>query len=212
MMRPKRVSFTLATPAANSIATSQTPGAAGNLTLDGALASGGVIPDLSLGYIISITSAGNISARTFTVTGFDQDNKAQTESITGPNATTVVSTKFWRRITTIAIDAAAGSALTVGTANTTLSARTPTYAIDIYEPNTSIAVDISGTINYDVKKAFERWTASDITPNWVAGGLTGQTADGNTAYTGSTALVAGFINSYSNGATFAMQIAQARNH
>lgn len=210
MMKPKRVAFTLATQAANSIALSQTPGAAGNLTLAGALASGGVIPDLSLGYIISIASSSDLSGRTFTVTGFSQDNKAQTEAITGPNNATVVSAKFWRQITSIAVDAACAGALTVGTANTTLSAATPSYVLDLYETNTSIAVDIGGTINYDVKKAFERMTAGD-TPNWVAGGLTGQTADGSTAYTGPTGAVRGVINSYSNGATFALQINQSRS-
>lgn len=211
MMRSKRVSFTLVTQAANNIATSQTPGGAGNVTLNGALTSGGVVPDLSLGYIVSITSAADISNRTFTVTGYNEDNKAQSETITGPNATTVVSTKFWRQVTTIAISGAAAGAITIGTANTTLSAVTPTYCLDIYEPNTSIAVDISGTINYDVKKCFERPTAGE-TPNWVAGGLTGQTADANTAYTGPTGAVRGQINSYTNGATIAMEILQARNH
>ena len=211
MMRPKRVSFTLITQAANNIALSQTPAGAGNLTLAGALASGGVIPDLGMGYIVSITSAADISNRTFTVTGFDQDNKAQTETITGPNATTVVSTKFWRQITTIAISGAAAGALTVGTANTTLSAASPTYCLDIYEPNTAVYVDVTGTINYDTKKCGERPTAGE-TPNWVAGGLTGQTADGNTAYTAPTGAVRLQVNSYTNGATVTLQILQGRNH
>lgn len=208
-IKPKRVSFTPVTQAADNIALSQTPAGAGNLVLNGALAVGGVIPAQTLGYIIGFTSAGNLSARTFTITGTDPDGKAQTENVTGPNANTVVSTKFFRSISSIAIDAAAGAALTVGTVNTTLSAVTPSYCIDIYSKDTSVAVDISGTINYDVQKCFERMTAGE-TPNWVAGGLTGQTADGNTAYTAPTAAARGKINSYTNGATFAMSILQAR--
>lgn len=208
-MRTKRLTYTLVTQAANNIATSQTPGAAGNLTLDGALASSGVIPDLGLGYILGFTSAANLSGRTFTITGYNEDWKAQTETVTGPNATTVYSTKFWRGVTSIAIDAAAGGALTVGTSNTSTSASTPTYCLDIYTPSTSIAVDTGGTINYDLQKCFERPTAGE-TPNWVSGGLTGQTADGNTSYSAPTGAVRLKINSYSNGATIAMSVLQAQ--
>lgn len=209
MQRTKRFAYTPVTQAANNIALSQTPGAAGDLTLAGALASGGVIPALNLGYIIGIGCAGNDAGRTFTVTGTDQDGKEQSETIAGANIGTTASTKFWKSITTIAVDAATAGAIVVGTVNTTLSAAGPSYALDIYETNTSIAVDVGGTINYDVKKAFERLTAGD-SPNWVAGGLTGQTADANTAYTGPTGAVRLVINSYTNGATIAMQINQAR--
>jgi hypothetical protein len=204
-MKPKRVSFTLATQATNNIALSQTPGAAGNLSLAGALASGGVIPDLSLGYIIGIGCAGNDAGRTFTVTGIDQNGKAQTETIAGANIGTTVSTKFWRGITSIAVDAATAGAIVVGTVNTTLSASTPTYAVEIYAPYISAFIDISGTINYDIQKCGERPTAGE-TPNWVAGGLTGQTGDGQTTYSTPIGGVRGKINSYTNGATFAMSI------
>lgn len=211
MMKPKRISHTLVTGTTSNIAASQTPGAAGNLTLDGALAVGGLIPDLIFGYIVSITGAGNDSGKTFTITGFDQSLRPQTENVTGPNANTVVSTKFWRKITSIAISAAAAGAITVGTPNTTLCAVSPDIILDLYETDTSIAVDIGGTINYDVKKAFERMTAGE-TANWVAGGLTGQTADAQTAYTASTAAVRLQINSYTNGATVAMSALHSRSH
>lgn len=211
MMRPKRFSHTLKTGATNSICLSQTPGGAGNLTLNGALAAGGVVPDLSFGYIVSITGAANDAARTFTITGFDQSLRPQTEAVTGPNISTVVGTKFWRRITTIAIDAAAAGAITVGTPNTVLCAVSPDLPLDLYERDTTIAVDISGTINYDVKKAFERQTAGE-TANWVAGGLAAQVADANTAYTAPTGSVRLQINTYTNGATVAMSVVQGMSH
>lgn len=212
MLRPKRFAYTLVTQAANSIALAQTPAGAVALTLAGALAAAGVVPDLALGYILLFTTVADESTRTATIVGFDQNDDAQTETaLAMPNATTAVSAKFWRRITSITVSGAFTNTVTVGTANTTLSAAGITYALDIYTRDTSIAVDIGGTINYDVKKAFERVTAG-VTPNWVAGGLTGQTADASAAYTGPTAAVRLVVNSYTSGATAALQIEQARSY
>lgn len=208
-IKPKRVTFTPVTQAADNIALTQTPGGAGNLVLNGALASAGAIPAQTLAYKIGLTSAGNDSGQNFTITGTDADGNAQTETLAGPNANTVVSTKYFKSISSIAINGAAGAALTVGTVNTVDSAVTRTYCLDSYSKDTSIAADISGTINFDVQKAFERPTAGEVA-NWVAGGLTGQTADANTAYTSPTGAVRVRINSYTNGATLALGILQAR--
>lgn len=100
---------------ADGISTSQTPGAAGNLTITGALATTGVA---TLGYNrkVTITSAGNDSGRTFTITGTDEFGNAQTEDITGPNITTVTGTKDFLTVTQVAIDAASAGAITVGAA------------------------------------------------------------------------------------------------
>lgn len=207
MMKPKRVSFTLATQAANNIATSQTPGAAGALTLNGALCSGGVLPDLSLGYIIGIGCAGADAGRTFTVTGTDQNGKAQTETIAGANIGTTASTKFWRSISSITVDAATAGAIVVGTVNTTLSAATSTYCVDMYETYTSVTADIGGTINFTLQKCSERPTAGE-TPNWRTLQAAG-TVDVEALQTGAIGAVRAQINSYTNGATIALAIAQS---
>lgn len=217
MMRPKTLNFAPITPAANGICLSQTPGAGGNLVLNGALASGGAVGFGNTpqgiatqgyhAYLIDITSAGNDSGRTFTITGTDQDGKAQTEARAGPNVATVTSVKFWRSISSIAIDAASAGALTLGI-NAAGQFVSQTVPLDLYEPQTTIAADISGTINYDVQKAFERPTAGE-TPNWVAGGLATQTADANTAYTSGVGAVRLKVNSYSAGATAKLQIIQS---
>lgn len=210
-MKPKVKSYSIITGADNNIAESQTPAAGGSqaLTLNGALAVGGVIPLQDLGYIILLTAAGDESARTFTVTGADVDGAAQTEEITGPNATTGVGTKFFRSISSVTVDDDTAGAVEVGTPNTTLVALTPTYALDIYSGKTSIAVNISGTINYDLLKCFERPTAGDAL-NFVAGGLTAKTADDNTAYDAPVGGIRVEINSYTNGATLKVAIAQER--
>jgi len=72
-------------------------------------------------------------------------------------------------------------------------------------------VDIGGTINYDLQKCAERMTAGE-TPNWVAGGLTGQTADGQTAYTSPVGGVRIKVNSYTTGASVALNVNQGRGY
>jgi hypothetical protein len=99
---------------ADGIATSQTPGAAGNFTLDGALTAGGAYTPTTGARQISFTSASNESGDTYTITGTDVYGDADTEAITGPNATTVYSTKSWLTITQIATDGAATGAITIG--------------------------------------------------------------------------------------------------
>lgn len=106
------------TATANNIATSQTPSGAGNLTLDGSTVTSGVANLGSMVYVY-ITSAGNDSGRTFTVSGYGYNASggpyAISETITGANASTVSSTKKFQTITSIAISGAAAGAVTVGT-------------------------------------------------------------------------------------------------
>ena len=70
------------------------------LVIGGALASGGAV-SLSHGRIVTILSAGNDAAKSFTVTGTDVNGDAQTESITGANAGTATGTKFFKTISGI---------------------------------------------------------------------------------------------------------------
>lgn len=204
MQRPKRIAITPATIDRDGISVAQQKVGAGNLTITGALASGGVAT-MAYPYAVEAYSAGNISTVTFTVTGTDQWGRTQTGTITGVNAGAVATTKYFKTVTQIASDGAVGTDVEVGAADEI------GYVIplEIYAANTSIAVDISGTINFSVQKCFERLTA-DETPNWVAGGITTQTADTQTAYTGPTAGVRLKVNSYSNGATIAMSVLQAK--
>ena len=109
------------TAVANNICLSQTPSGAGNLTLNGSLASTGspVVANLGQNLPIYITSAGNDSSVTFTVTGYIYNGLggpfSVTEVITGANASTVSSTKSYMTITQIAVSGATASTVTVGT-------------------------------------------------------------------------------------------------
>ena len=83
---------TLGTAVANSIALSQTVTGAANVLLNGAL-GGSILRQtglagafLTAAQYIYITSAGNDSGITFSVSGLDNNGAAKTEVITGSNA------------------------------------------------------------------------------------------------------------------------------
>jgi len=81
-----------------SVATSVGNNAA--LVIGGALADGGSVT-LSHGRIVTILSAGNDSAKSFTVTGTDINGDAQVESITGANAGTATGAVYFKTISGI---------------------------------------------------------------------------------------------------------------
>ena len=70
------------------------------LTIGGALADGGSVTNVG-GRIVTILSAGNDAAKSFTVVGTDVSGAALTESITGANAGTATGTKYFRTIASI---------------------------------------------------------------------------------------------------------------
>ena len=107
-MRPTTVTVgPLAAASANAIALSQTPTSA--LTLNGALATGGVAtPDVPRRVLITTTA--NESAKTFTINGTDPNGNTVVDVVTGPNASTAQSHIDFKTITSIVISAAAAGA------------------------------------------------------------------------------------------------------
>lgn len=99
----------------DGICQAQQTGGAGALTLNGAGVSGGLYSaGFDGGRKITVYSAGNLSARTFTVTGTDWTGAAQSEEITGPNATTATGTKYFQTVTGVSVDGAVGTDVEVG--------------------------------------------------------------------------------------------------
>jgi hypothetical protein len=113
------LNFIPATLDRDGLCVSQTTGAAGNLTLTGALCTGGVgILDSgveSFGRCVGVYSGSDLSAITFTVRGFDVYGAPVTENIAGPNNTTTAGLKAFKRVTSVYANAAVGSAVEVGT-------------------------------------------------------------------------------------------------
>lgn len=97
-------------PAANTqdVCLTQTTTGAQNLVFNGNLSATNNSPTVSFttfGYSrqVSISSVDDLSLATFTVTG-TQNGVLITETITGPNATTVYSVKIYDIITSIGVD------------------------------------------------------------------------------------------------------------
>lgn len=112
-MRSSTVSLTLATADTDGIAQSQDPGANADLTINGALASGGVAT-MDVQRRVLITSAADDTLVTFTVYGTNDNGISIQEAITGSNASTAMSTKDFKTVTRIATSGNAGS-VQVGT-------------------------------------------------------------------------------------------------
>ena len=166
-MRPVTVTVgPLAAASLTAICLSQTPAAAGNLTINGALAvttttgisvTGSVLTTttavMDTPRRVVITTTANESAKTFTITGTDWNNNTITEVITGPNISTAVSNLDFRTVTSIAISAAAAGAITVGTNNTASSGwvRFDDYTLS----QAAIQCTVNGTVTYTVQQTLQ---------------------------------------------------------
>lgn len=101
---------------ADGISVAATLSGSGNLTLGGALTSGGSAT-FDSGRVVTLLSAGDDSGDTFTVTGTDVNGDAQTEEITGANAGTATGTKYFKTVTQISTDGASAGNVSAGINN-----------------------------------------------------------------------------------------------
>lgn len=98
----------------NGIALSQTPGAAGNLTLAGALVTSGVATLDVPRNIIAVSASGTDSTQTLTYTGTDVYGVPLVETVTLTGTTTVQGLKAFKTVSQVAVSAATVGALIVG--------------------------------------------------------------------------------------------------
>jgi len=142
----------LAAAAANNVGLSQTPLAAGDLTLNGVLVVGGVAT-LDQPRRIIITSAGNDSAVTFTAYGTDWSGQALQASVAGANVGAADFGVSFKTVTRIAVSAATAAAVTVGT-NGVADSR-PIFLDAFGFAPTSLQVTVTGTANYTVRQSMD---------------------------------------------------------
>lgn len=159
----------LATADPDGISLSQTPGAAGNLTITGALASGGVAT-LDVPRRVLLTTAADETTKTFTVYGTDRYGRAQSEVLAGVNATTTYTSRDFLTVTRVAVSAATTGAVTIGTNGV---ASSPVLITDAYaNPNQyGATVRINGTAAVDVEVTGESyepdWDLATNVPVWT---------------------------------------------
>ncbi len=193
MPRPVRITKALASASATAVAASQTPLAAGNLTLNGVSATGSpAYVVLDTARQILFTFAADESSRTFTIYGFDKpEGGAQIQESVAGAAATAVSTLGFGRITRISVDAATAGALTVGTNGV---GWIPWQLVDwnLDPTNLTISVDVVGTVNYTVQYTMDdilgaydgqgNWANSYPTKIWDDPVLASKTTDGVATY------------------------------
>lgn len=144
----------LTAASANNIALSQTPGAAGALTLNGSLvpATG---PEAGTAVLdtprrILITTAD--TTHTFTIVGVSPTDTALTETFLIAGGATY-SQLDYAEVDSITINGAATAAVTVGTNGI---ASTPWVRLDEWaSPQVGIQCDATGTVNYTVQSTYD---------------------------------------------------------
>lgn len=153
MTAPRYLTYSLTTADDDGIGLSQTPGAAGNMLINGALASGGVAT-MDNQRVVLFTFAGDESTHTFVVYGTDGSGRSIQESVAGTTPGTVSTVGNFKTVIRISISAAATGAIKVGTSGV---GSTPWQPInwDANPINLGIAVLVSGTVNYTWQYTFE---------------------------------------------------------
>jgi hypothetical protein len=137
----------LAAANAALIAASQSPGA-------GAIALTSTPVVLDTPRRVLITSGGNDSGITFTVTGTNQTGNPLTETITGGNATAVSTTQDFGTVTSVTHSGSVATTVSVGTSTT---ASTPWYQVNSWSQqiNIGFAGVVSGTVTYQVDYTYD---------------------------------------------------------
>ena len=113
-MRHNPTTISLAAADDDGIAAAQNPANNADVTLNGALVSGGIAV-MDIARRVAITSAGDDTAVTFTIYGTNNRGIAIQESIKGTNTGTAVSTKDYLTVTRIATAGDAVNGLKIGT-------------------------------------------------------------------------------------------------
>lgn len=166
----------------DGISAAQTTAGAGNLTIGGALASGGAVT-FDLPRRVAIYSAGNLSSITFTVIGTDRQGRPLSEAIAGPNNSTVLTNAKFATVTQVAVSGAVGTNVEVG-----VTAAFESRWILVDHTKNPIAVSISGAQTGTMTWGVE-WTNRDIfglREHEIAGATAHATATNKSASYGET--------------------------
>jgi hypothetical protein len=150
------VSYTAAPSAldADSACAAQQLLAAGDLLINGALASGGVAT-FGEQQRVTLYSAGNLSGLTFTIYGTTVIGDPIVITTAGPNNNTITTTANLKTITRIAASGAVGTNIIVGNA---AAMETSWVGLNWHRPIKGITVELStgANLNYEVQYAVRK--------------------------------------------------------
>lgn len=134
---------------------------------------------------VGIYSGGDESDITFTVYGIDRYGNDNSETITGPDTTTVTGAVDWSIIHRIATSAAVGNNVEVGSVGTVFSQWIP---VDRYGGDISLAVTLSSgaSMTYAIQHTFENVQANGFQEDdanvFVHATMTGETTSQDGSY------------------------------
>lgn len=208
-MRNQHLTFTPLTPDPNGLFEDQTTAGAEELTLDGAGVSGGVwTTSDNMAHQMSLESTGNLSGVNFTFTGFSDkhDHKSVTETIAGPNNSTVETTNYFWKVTSVTTSAAAGTNVEGGPVDEAVSDIIP---VSHRNPDFELALicDITGTIDYSVEHTGSDINNPDAVIKWQDHSvLAAQTASANSNLEYPPMAIRLKLNSYTAGASIDFNI------
>jgi hypothetical protein len=163
----RQITQTLQVAAAvnNAVALDQTLAGAGSLTENGGAVVNGVAISTAA-VLVTVTSTANDSTRTYTITGTNAAGVTMSETITGPNTTTVSTTRYFKTVTDVSV---AGGG-TVGTVRVGFSATgvTAPVILDVHgRPDVSLQVVVSGTVTWTLQQTLDNiWDVSN--PTWFS--------------------------------------------
>lgn len=152
----------LTAASANCICLSQTPLAAGNLTLNGSTVTAGV-STLDSARRVLFTFAADETGHTFVVYGTNSSGNSIQETVAGTAPGTVATSQDFKTVTQITVSAATTGALTVGT-NTVGSIAWQSVDWMRQPINVGFQIVVTGTVNYTVE-----YTNQDV--NSLAAGV-----------------------------------------
>lgn len=205
-MRPVYYSFTPANTTTTGIVSGLTgAGPWTTFTLSG--------PSDGLAHQLSLTSAANISGINITVTGTDADGVAISETLAGPAANTVETTKYFKTVTQISAASTLGAnTMDVGWVDEFVSQTIP---LEFYLQGLTpvCQVTLTGTANFDIED-----TLSDIRESYAPppaqsdyfwqndANFTNKSASLNANLALAPRAIRLVINSYTNGAVLELAI------
>lgn len=155
----QHITVTCADEDRDGIAQAQTLSLGALANLNGVLSSGGIYTagdsTYPVGHQVSVYSGADIHTKTFTITGYDPDGVAITDTITNVNASTVESTKYFWKVTSVTADAAVASNFEVGIVDELATKGIP---IGVTQPSFSVGIGVvvSGTANVKIQNTYDQ--------------------------------------------------------
>lgn len=192
--------FTLQLAASTTlgIAATQSGTASTTLNLNGGLVTAG-IANFDVPRRVIVTSAGNDTANTFTITGTDYFGRAQTEALVGASGTAAMTFRDFSTVSSIIPTSNTAGNVSSGTNGV---GSTPPWIIDTFANPSVIGagIVISGTANYNIEQAYNNlepaWNVNLDLPTWYpSSGFANQSSNQNGSIQGPLTMLRLTINS-----------------